>query len=89
MQIYATYDFSCVFNPICLLSLDELSAPRYIVPLIVSSWHHCDERQFHTLSYLHNFVSCRKLDLFIRSLLLDHILVLKKTTRTPRLHLFS
>ena len=38
---------------------------------------------------LHNFVSSRKLDLLIQALLLDHILALKKTTRTPRVHLVS
>ena len=35
---------------------------------------------------LHDFLS-NKLDLFIRALLLDRILALEKTTRTPHVHL--
>ena len=38
---------------------------------------------------LHDFVIGIKSDLFIRSLLLDRILVTEKTTRTPRVHLVS
>ena len=37
---------------------------------------------------LHDF-SVVKLDLCIRALLLDHILALKKNTRTPRVHVVS
>ena len=64
--------------------MNELSAPRYIMPMSVSSWQNCDDQQFRTLTYvyvvctLYNFVNSRMLDLFIRTLLLDHILVLKK-----------
>ena len=49
----------------------QLSAPRYIIQMIVSSWHHCNEQHFHiaVICTLHNFGSCRKLDLFIRALL--------------------
>ena len=36
---------------------------------------------------LHNFVISRKLDLFRRALLLDHILIPKKNMRMPRVHL--
>ena len=57
--------------------MDELSASRYIMSIIVSSCQHCDEQQFRTLSKLctlQNFFSSRKLDL----LLLNHILALKK-----------
>ena len=48
--------------------------------MIVSSWQHCDEQQFQNsvMCTLHNFLSCRKLDLFMRAQLLDHILALKK-----------
>ena len=52
-----------------------LSAPRYIMLITVSSCQNFDELQFRTL---HNFVSSRKLDLFVRALLLEHILALKK-----------
>ena len=40
---------------------------------------HCDEQQFQTLSCVHYTIfSVVKLDLFIRALLLDRILVLEK-----------
>ena len=43
---------------------------------------------FETLSCVpYTIFSVVKLDLCIRELLLDHILALKKTTRTPRVHL--
>ena len=49
---------------------------------------HCDEQQFQTVSCVHYTIfSVVKLDLFIRALLLDRILALEKTTRTPRIHL--
>ena len=55
--------------------------------IIVSNWQHCDE-QFQTLSCVHYTIfSVVKLDLFIRALLLDRILALEKTKRTPRVHL--
>ena len=48
---------------------------------------HCNEQQFQTLSCVHYTIfSVIKLDLFIRALLLDRILALEKTTRTPRVH---
>ena len=59
--------------------------------IIVSNCQHCDEQQFQTLSCvhaLHDF-SVAKLGLFIRARLLDCILALEKTTRTPRVHLVS
>ena len=56
--------------------------------IIVSICQHCDEQQFQTLSCVHYTIfSVVKLDLFIRALLLDRILVFEKTTRTPRVHL--
>ena len=62
--------------------MDELSAPRYIMPMIVSNCEHSDKQQFQTLSCvvptLHDFLSSRKLHLYIRALLLDNILALKK-----------
>ena len=58
--------------------------------IIVSDCQHCDEQQFQTLSCVHNTVfSVVKLDLFIRTLLLDRILALEKTTRTTRVHLVT
>ena len=59
-----------------------------LLDTIVCNCQHCDEQQFQTLSCVHykNF-SVVKLDLFIRALLLDRILALEKTTRTPRVHL--
>ena len=51
--------------------------------IIVSNCQHCDEQQFQTLSCEHYTVfSVVKLDLFIRTLLLDRILALEKTTST-------
>ena len=56
--------------------------------IIVSNCQHFDEQQFQTLSCVHYTIfSVVKLDLFIRALLLDRILALEKTTRTPRVHL--
>ena len=47
-----------------------------------------DEQQFQTLPCVHYTIfSVVKSDLFIRALLLDRILALEKTTRTPRVHL--
>ena len=47
----------------------------------------CDEKQFQTLSCVHYTIfSAVKLDSFIQALLLDRILALEKTTRTPRVH---
>ena len=66
----------------------ELSAPRYIMSMIVSSCHHCDEQQFQTLSCVHyTILSVVKFDFFTRALLLENILAVKKTTRMPRVHL--
>ena len=56
--------------------------------IIVSNCQDCDEQQFQTLSCVHYTIfSVVKLNLFIRALLLDRILSLGKTTRTPRVHL--
>ena len=56
--------------------------------IIVSNCQHCDEQQFQTMPCVHYTIfSIAKLDLFIRALLLDRILALEKTTRTPRVHL--
>ena len=60
----------------------------YIISIIVSNCQHCDEQQFQTLSCAHcTIFSVVKSDLCIRALLLDRIIVLEKTTRTPRVHL--
>ena len=56
--------------------------------IIVCNCQHCDEQQFQTLSCVHYTIfSVLTLDLFIRALLVDRILALEKTTRTPRVHL--
>ena len=56
--------------------------------IFVCTCQHCDEQQFETLSRVHYTIfSVVKLHLFIRALLLDRILALEKTTRTPRVHL--
>ena len=56
--------------------------------IIVTNCQHCDEQQFQTLSFVHFMIfSVIKLGLFIRALLLDRILAMEKTTRTPRVHL--
>ena len=61
-----------------------------MMPIIVSTCQHCDEQQFQTLSCVHYTIFLVvKLDLFIRALLLDRILPLEKTTRTPLVHLVS
>ena len=56
--------------------------------IIVCNSQHCDEQQFQTLFCVHYTIfSVVKLDLFIRALILDRILALERTTRTPRVHL--
>ena len=59
-----------------LQTMNELSAPRYIMSMIVSSCQHCNE-QFQTLSCVH-YTIFSVVKLFMRVLLLDHIFVLKK-----------
>ena len=50
--------------------------------IILSSYQHCDEQQFQTLSCaLHTIFTVLKLDLFIQALLLDYFLVLDKKIR--------
>ena len=47
--------------------------------IILSSYQHCDEQQFQTLSCeLYTIFPVLKLDLVIQALLLDYILALKK-----------
>ena len=56
-----------------------LSVPRYNMPIIVSSYQHCDEQQLQTLlCTLHTLFSVINLDLIIQALLLDYILALGK-----------
>ena len=56
--------------------------------IIVSSYQHCDEQQFQTLTCaLYTIIPVLKLDLVIQELLLDYILALKKNTRTACVHL--
>ena len=56
--------------------------------ITVSNCQHYDKQQFRTLSWVHYTIfSVEKLDLFMRALLLDGILAMEKTTRTPRVHL--
>ena len=56
--------------------------------IILSSYQHCDEQQFQTLSSApFTIFTVIKLDLFIQALLLDYILALEKNTRTPCVHL--
>ena len=59
--------------------MNELSAPRYIMPKSVSSCQHCDEHaKFQILLYVHYMIfSELKLDLFIQALLLDDNLALE------------
>ena len=65
-----------------------LSAPRYIMSIIVSSYQHYDVQQFQTLLCArYTLFSVIQLDLFIQALLLDYILALEKNTRTPCVHL--
>ena len=50
--------------------------------IILSSYQHCDEQQFQTLSCaLYTILTVIKLDLFIQALLLDYILALEKKIR--------
>ena len=64
--------------------MDGLPAPSYIIPIILSSYQPCDGQQFQTLSCaLYTIFPVIKLDLSIQALLLDYILVLGKSTRTP------
>ena len=68
----------------------QLSVPYFGVVELVPYYEsqHCDEQQFQTLSCVQSTIfSVVKLDIFIRALLLDRILALEITTRTPRVHL--
>ena len=70
----------------------QLFVPYFGVVESVSCYEsqHCDEQQFQTLSCVHYTIfSLVKLDLFIRALLLDRILALEKTTRTPLVNLVN
>ena len=56
--------------------------------IILSSYQHCDEQQFQTLSCaFYTIFLVLKLDLVIQALLPDYILALAKNTRTPCVHL--
>ena len=57
--------------------------------IILSSYQHCDEQQFQTLSCaFYTIFPVLKLDLVIQALLLDYILAQqKKNPRTPYVHL--
>ena len=56
--------------------------------IILSSYQHCDEQQFQTLSpALYTIVSVLKLDLVLQALSLDYIIALGKNTLTPCVHL--
>ena len=62
--------------------------PDTIKSIILSSYQHCDEQQFQTLSCaFYTIFLVLKLDLVIQALLLDYILALAKNTRTPCVHL--
>ena len=67
---------------------DDLSAPRYIMPMIVSSYQHCDKQKFQRLSCVHYTIfTVVKLDIFIQTELLDQILFSPENTmRTPLVH---
>ena len=57
LQIYATDGlfFANIYlnKNKSVTHIDELSAPRYIMPMSVSSCQHCDEQQFQILPYVH------------------------------------
>ena len=58
--------------------IDGLPAPRYIMSIILSSYQHCDEQQFQTLSFaLYTIFPVINLDLVIQALLLDYIIALE------------
>ena len=60
------------------------------MPIIVPKCQHCDKQQFQTLSCVYYTIFAEvKLGLFIRALLLDCILALKKYTSTPCVHLVN
>ena len=70
---------------VSLQFMDALSAPRYIIPIIL---YPVGRPQFQTLSCVYYTIFfVVKLYLYIRALLLDHILDRENTTRTPRVHL--
>ena len=54
------YIYKWIAN-VCLQFMDELSAPRYIMPMVVSICQHCDEQQFWNtvMCTLHNFLSSK------------------------------
>ena len=59
-----------------------------IMSISLSSYQHCDEQQFQTLSSaLYTIVPVLKLDLVLQALLLDYIIAQGKYTRTPCVHL--
>ena len=59
--------------------MDGLPASKNIKSIILSSYQHCDEQQFQTLSCaLYTIFPVTKLDLVIQALLLDDILALER-----------
>ena len=57
--------------------------------IILSSYQHCDEQQFQTLSCaFFTIFPVLKLDLVTQALLPDYILALARNTSTPCVHLF-
>ena len=66
--------------------MDELPGPRYIMPMIVSGCQHCDEQQFQFPWVHYTISSVVMLDVFLRALLQDNILALKKYAYS-RVHL--
>ena len=68
--------------------MDELSAPRYIMPMIVSSCQHCDKQQFQTLLCVHyTFIHESKVRFINTSTATKSQSCSEKTTRTPGVYL--
>ena len=60
-------------------NLTHPKAAKLATLIILSSYQHCDEQQFQTLSCaLYTIFPVIKLDLFIQALLLDYIIALEK-----------
>ena len=84
---------NCKCSPtnIHLQIMDEMSASRYSMSMMVSICQHFDDQQFRytVICTLHDVLSGKFRFTHTSTVPINHLLALKKTTRTPRVHLVT